>query len=60
MTQLELRYQQVGDAKLFVEILNHPDFIYFPAKPKTINGFTWQLSKSIVKWLDICSNSATF
>jgi len=36
MKHLEIRYQKVSDAKRFVEILSHPDFIYFPAKPKTI------------------------
>ena len=34
--QLTIRYQQVGDARRFVEILNNPNFLYFPAKPKTI------------------------
>ncbi len=33
---ISIRYQQVGDAKRFTEILNSPKFIYFPAKPKTI------------------------
>jgi len=31
-----IRYQQLGDAKRFYEILNSPNFTYFPAKPKTI------------------------
>ena len=31
-----IRYQQVGDAKRFWEILNNPNFTYFPVKPKTI------------------------
>lgn len=31
-----IRYQQLGDAKRFYEILNSPNFHYFPVKPKTI------------------------
>lgn len=31
-----IRYQQIGDAKRFYEILNSPNFTYFPSKPKTI------------------------
>ncbi|VGO17811.1 Putative ribosomal N-acetyltransferase YdaF [Pontiella desulfatans] len=31
-----IRYQQLGDAKRFYEILNSQNFTYFPAKPKTI------------------------
>lgn len=34
--RVTLRYQQLGDAKRFYEILNSPKFTYFPAKPKTI------------------------
>ena len=33
---VSIRYQQVGDARRFFEILNSPNFLYFPAKPKTI------------------------
>lgn len=36
MGKLELRYQRVGDAKKFYEILNNPNFLYFSAKPKSI------------------------
>lgn len=36
MTMITLRYQRVGDAKKFWEILNNPDFIYFPCRPTTI------------------------
>lgn len=36
--KISIRYQQVGDAKRFVEILNSPNFLYFPAKPKTIKA----------------------
>ena len=35
---ISIRYQQVGDARRFFEILNSPNFIYFPAKPKTIEA----------------------
>ena len=34
--KIAIRYQQIGDARRFVEILNHPRFVYFPAKPKSI------------------------
>jgi len=36
--KITLRYQQVGDAERFVEILNHPDFLYFPAKPESVEA----------------------
>jgi len=36
MNKLRIRYQQINDAKRFCEILNHPDFVYFPAKPKSV------------------------
>ena len=36
--QITIRYQQVGDARRFFEILNSPNFVYFPAKPKTIKA----------------------
>jgi len=36
--RITLRYQQVGDAKRFVEILNHPGFLNFPAKPESIEA----------------------
>lgn len=34
--RITIRFQQVGDARRFYEILNSPNFLYFPAKPKTI------------------------
>lgn len=34
--RVSIRYQQIGDAKRFYEILNSPNFTYFPVKPKTI------------------------
>lgn len=36
MNGLRIRYQQVGDAKRFYEILAHPDFALFPANPSSI------------------------
>jgi ribosomal-protein-alanine N-acetyltransferase len=36
MLKITLRYQQVGDARKFWEILNNPDFVHFPPPPKTI------------------------
>ena len=36
MQGLSIRYQQIGDAKRFYEILTHPDFIYFSANPESI------------------------
>ena len=33
---ISIRYQQVGDARRFFEILNSPNFHYFPARPKSI------------------------
>lgn len=38
MNGLRIRYQQVGDAKRFYEILTHPDFVLFPANPASINA----------------------
>ena len=35
---LSFRYQQVGDAKRFLEILSNPAFVYFPDPPKTIEA----------------------
>jgi len=37
-SKISIRYQQVGDARRFFEILNSPNFHYFPAKPKTIRA----------------------
>jgi len=36
MAKVELRFQKVSDAKRFYKILNNPNFIYFSAKPKSI------------------------
>ncbi len=36
MKSIDIRYQRIGDAKRFVEILSHPDFVSFPAKPKSV------------------------
>jgi ribosomal-protein-alanine N-acetyltransferase len=45
--KMSLRHLQVGDAKRFVEILNHPDFIHFPAKPESIEAEKEFLRKKI-------------
>jgi len=34
--QLRIRYQQIKDAKRFLEILSSPDFVYFSANPQSI------------------------
>jgi len=34
--KVELRKPLLSDAKRYFEILNHPDFLYFPVKPATI------------------------
>jgi len=36
MKSIKIRYQQIKDARRFVEILRHPDFVDFPAKPESI------------------------
>lgn len=36
MNGLRIRYQQIGDAKRFYEILKHPDFVLFPVNPGSI------------------------
>jgi len=36
MKTLRIRYQQIGDAKRFFEILTHPDFVDFPVNVKSI------------------------
>ena len=36
MNELWIRYQQIGDAKRFFEILTHPDFFLFPVNPTGI------------------------
>jgi [ribosomal protein S5]-alanine N-acetyltransferase len=34
--RIKLRYQEITDAKEFYKILNNPKFLYFSAKPKSI------------------------
>jgi len=36
MPKIKLRLQKISDAKCFYEILNNPNFVYFPARPKSI------------------------
>jgi RimJ/RimL family protein N-acetyltransferase len=38
MTKIEIRAQKVSDAKRFFEILNNGDFVYFPAKPESLEA----------------------
>jgi len=45
--KLSFRFVQVGDARRFLEILNHPEFVHFPSPPKTINGEKVFLRKCI-------------
>jgi len=33
---IELRKPRISDAKRYLEILSHPEFTYFPAKPATL------------------------
>lgn len=36
MPKIKLRLQKVSDAKKFYEILNNDNFVYFPARPKSV------------------------
>ena len=36
MKKIELRNYRISDAARLVEMLNHPDFVTFPAKPKSV------------------------
>ena len=45
--EITLRYQQVGDARRFVEILNNLNFLYFPARPESIEAEKGFLRKNI-------------
>lgn len=36
MTKIIIRYQKVSDARRFYEILSNPNFIYFTAKPSSV------------------------
>jgi len=36
MKKIKLRHQKISDARRFYEILSNPNFIYFQAKPKSI------------------------
>ena len=44
--KIELRFPRLSDAKRYLEILSHPDFVYFPAKPKTLKEEQEFLRKS--------------
>lgn len=36
MKKVSIRYQKTSDAKRFYEILNNPSFVFFSAKPKSV------------------------
>jgi len=46
MPKISIRYQELGDAKRFFEILSNPHFIYFISTPKTIRDEKTWLRKS--------------
>ena len=48
--KIELRPQRVYDAKRFFEILSNPNFIYFSAKPKSIDEEKKFLRLNSEKW----------
>ncbi len=47
--KIEIRYQKVSDAKRFYEILNNPNFIYFSAKPKSVEDEKKWLKENTIK-----------
>ena len=49
MKKIEIRYQQVSDAKRFYEILNNPNFIFFSVKPKSIKDEIKFLKQNVKK-----------
>jgi ribosomal-protein-alanine N-acetyltransferase len=49
MAHIELRKQRISDAKRFYEILNNPNFIYFPVKPKSLEEEEGFLRKNAEK-----------
>jgi len=46
MPKISIRYQELGDAKRFFEILSNPNFIYFTSKPKSVQDEIKWLKKS--------------
>jgi len=46
MVKVELRNNRLSDAKRFYEILNSPNFVFFSAKPKSIEAEREWLKKS--------------
>ncbi len=48
--KVEIRPQRVSDAKRFYKILNNPNFLYFPAKPKSIEKERAFLRLNLEKW----------
>ena len=47
---LQIRPQQVGDAKRFYEILTHPHFVFFEASPKSIEDEKRFLRRNKQRW----------
>jgi ribosomal-protein-alanine N-acetyltransferase len=47
--QLHLRYQRLSDAKRFLEIRSHPDFVPFSPKPKSLKQEEAYLRKTAEK-----------
>lgn len=47
MKKIKLRPQKISDAKRFYEILNNPNFIYFPVRPESVAAEKKWLKKSL-------------
>lgn len=52
MKKVEIRYQKISDAQRFYDILNNPNFIYFSAKPKSVQDEIKFLKKNTQKRKD--------
>jgi [ribosomal protein S5]-alanine N-acetyltransferase len=50
MGRIEIRQHRLSDAKRFVEILLHPDFVCFPVKPKSVEEEKAFLRLNAEKW----------
>ena len=49
MSEVELRLQRLSDAKRFFKILSNPNFVFFGAKPKSIEAEKEWLKKGFEK-----------
>ena len=49
MKRVTLRYQRVSDARRFLEILSHPDFLHFSTKPRSLRQEIIFLRKTLAK-----------